>query len=42
MITQISAKAKYYFGRLEGADGGDGAQVPDAATFDSIVCFWLI
>ena len=28
MITQISAAAKYYFGRLEGVDGGDGAQCP--------------
>ena len=36
VITQIAGKAKYYFGPLEGVDGGDGAQVPDGATFDSI------
>ena len=36
MITQMSAKAKYYFGPLEGVDSRDGAQVPGAATFDSI------
>ena len=28
VITQIAQRAKYYFGRLEGVDGGDGAQVP--------------
>ena len=36
VITQIANRAKYYFGPLEGVDGGDGAQVPDGATFDSI------
>ena len=40
VITQISATAKYYFGPLEGVDGGDGAQVPDGATFDSIGGIW--
>ena len=33
VITQIAQRAKYYFGLLEGVDGGDGAQVPNGATF---------